>query len=169
MPYRFRRKKFAVAIAVILFIQVLCGICVLFFTNTLGETLKSGVKESMETYDIGNRISVELNTLQSKFRCCGSTTYKSWFDTYWAEGKAEVPESCCVNLKQCHNRVPLMVEDIFQQGCNERITNVMGTMNVFVIFCIVSALVYQVLGIYLVIMVALRKKEVGGESVLPVL
>lgn len=55
--------------------------------------------------------------LSSNFqlKCCGAKNYKDWFETTWAGGRLEVPASCCIDLKQCHNLEPVMVDDIYKE------------------------------------------------------
>ncbi|XP_015927194.1 tetraspanin-9 isoform X2 [Parasteatoda tepidariorum] len=102
----------AMTYALLLIFQVLFFIAGFYYTDKLQATLRFAVSTTMGNYNANNEINVMLNTLQSIFRCCGSTGYTSWFFTGWAKGKPRVPESCCINLRYCHNLEPVIDSEI---------------------------------------------------------
>lgn len=58
-------------------------------------------------------LNINLSHIHFQLKCCGAKNYKDWFETTWASGRMEVPASCCIDVMQCHNLEPVMVDDIY--------------------------------------------------------
>lgn len=53
----------------------------------------NGIIESMQEYATEVIAKVRIDTIQIKFRCCGSKSFKDWFNVRWMERDGEISES----------------------------------------------------------------------------
>ncbi|GIY65993.1 uncharacterized protein CDAR_454101 [Caerostris darwini] len=86
-----------------------------FYTPNVNGALRVGFRQIMKNYNARSQINIYINGIHTQLKCCGSDDYTSWFQTTWAAGQIQVPESCCKRLKQCHNLEPLVISDIYEK------------------------------------------------------
>ena len=73
-----------VAILAILCIVIMsAGIVCFSHSASIEEALHNGLKDSMKRYKNNINVKVTLDKLQMRSRCCGSRSYKDWFNVGW--------------------------------------------------------------------------------------
>ncbi|XP_015927193.1 tetraspanin-9 isoform X1 [Parasteatoda tepidariorum] len=160
----------AMTYALLLIFQVLFFIAGFYYTDKLQATLRFAVSTTMGNYNANNEINVMLNTLQSIFRCCGSTGYTSWFFTGWAKGKPRVPESCCINLRYCHNLEPVIDSEIHVIGCNSRIDFLAKSMHAGLLGLLLLDVIMAICAIVAAVTMSLRFKRLRElNAVVPII
>ncbi|XP_042898944.1 uncharacterized protein [Parasteatoda tepidariorum] len=104
------------------------------------------------------------------FRCCGSTGYTSWFFTGWAKGKPRVPESCCINLRYCHNLEPVIDSEIHVIGCNSRIDFLAKSMHAGLLGLLLLDVIMAICAIVAAVTMSLRFKRLRElNAVVPII
>lgn len=105
----------------VLFLSVFT-ISILFVVkrDAFENTIHDGISNAMKNYPSVTTIDLA----QENLRCCGLNNYTDWFQSKWAAGSNNVPESCCLpNLPHIcgHlNLTPLNSTDLFQDGCYKK-------------------------------------------------
>ena len=68
-----------------IFCIVIMSAAIVCFSHraSIEEALHNGLKDSMKRYKNNLNVKVTLDKLQMKSRCCGSRSYKDWFNIGW--------------------------------------------------------------------------------------
>lgn len=73
----------AVTFGAVLIAALTCFIEISILSSALGDGLLAGMKK----YKEGSEFKLEIDYLQMNYKCCGSDSYKDWYDVSWVSTK----------------------------------------------------------------------------------
>lgn len=82
---KFRLVLVPLLIVLFLFIWVILAAAILAFAHRgdVEDALHDGLQDSMKRYKDNIAVKVNMDRLQIRSRCCGSRSYKDWFNVGW--------------------------------------------------------------------------------------
>ncbi|XP_055956988.1 photoreceptor outer segment membrane glycoprotein 2-like [Patella vulgata] len=78
---------FIVLLAAMSIVLIAGGSMCFAHRNFLGDAFKKGLLSSMKLYKENETVKEMIDRTQLEFRCCGSTSYKDWFEVSWINGE----------------------------------------------------------------------------------
>lgn len=99
-------KVFSYLLILLLIAEVSLGLWLYFAHFSVGKFLQDFLNDILSKYESDNSIQDLIDRVQRKYDCCGSNSYKDWFDSRWnvqRQNKSvnhwvnNVPRSCCLS------------------------------------------------------------------------
>ncbi|KAM4626895.1 CD63 antigen-like [Discoglossus pictus] len=116
------------AIMLLLFIlEIVVGISAYSYRDELHNNMSWNFLKLLDQYGINPQIAKGLDHMQQQFHCCGAQNYTDWFNSTYGISMSSVPTSCCRNImKDCGDRPFEHPENIYQEGCVEKLRKWIG-------------------------------------------
>lgn len=116
---------FSIILMLVFIVESATAIAAFVYEKKLSDGFKSGLTEAMNQYKDNEEKMDAVDGIQSALKCCGSASYKDWYNIEWSKkGKMDsVPHSCCIK-KGCDGSA---VDEIYQEGCFEKLSTFMQT------------------------------------------
>ncbi|XP_003385520.1 PREDICTED: tetraspanin-7-like [Amphimedon queenslandica] len=138
-------------LALVAMIEVAAVVTAIVQNDQLDENIKTSMTETFLQYNDSSSVRKTWDTVQRRFKCCGTYNYSSYEDLL----DIDPPTSCCISEKNC-NTLTGTDEDLFQKGCVEKVENnlaiILGIMAGIVGF----AILLQISGVVISCYVAVR-------------
>ncbi|KAL9955412.1 hypothetical protein ACROYT_G036730 [Oculina patagonica] len=141
--------------------------------NTLSDDV---VKTIRELYGIEKDPSSALDALQENRECCGWYNYTDWRDSRFARevtvlNESVVPDSCCVKgpKERFHCGRQFSVNNIYTKGCQGAFMYKLIRDKLYsVAVTAIIAIVFQVPGMLLLLLLILKQESLSGECDEPI-
>lgn len=127
-------KVFSYLLTLLLVAEIALGLWLYFAHFSVGKFLQDFLNNMLSKYEDDNNIQELIDKVQRKYDCCGSNSYKDWFNSQWNAQRQNksvnywvnnVPRSCCLanttDIPSCGNDLdtPGKPADMFihTEGC----------------------------------------------------
>ncbi|XP_064421729.1 CD63 antigen-like [Latimeria chalumnae] len=135
---------FTAFLAVILIIEIAAGITFYVLHPKIEKLITTQSTKIIDEYS--SKMQNSINDIQSKFHCCGGKNYTDWFYSHIWGKNSSVPDSCCKKPKTgCGSNTSS--ENIYQQGCLEKIKTLLKENMVWIGAAAVGLGVVQISGV----------------------
>lgn len=102
----FTLKYFSYLLVLLLIAEIALGLWLYFAHFSLGKFLQDFLNNVLSKYEEDKDIQDLVDKIQRKYECCGSKSYKDWFNSEWNAQRQNksvhywvnnVPRSCCLS------------------------------------------------------------------------
>lgn len=105
--------------------EAVAGILGFLYRDKVDEEVTNRLKDEIKTnygVKIDSSTNQNVDNLQIRLKCCGSTNYTDWMNSKWSNNNPlkEVPLSCCKedsNTTTCNKKSGFKKENIHTKGC----------------------------------------------------
>ena len=112
----FTLKLFSYLLVLLLIAEIALGLWLYFAHFSLSKFLQDFLNNILDKYQEDKDVMELIDKVQRKYECCGSKSYKDWFNSEWNKQQQNksveywvnsVPQSCCLSntthLSSCGN------------------------------------------------------------------
>ncbi|XP_058804799.1 tetraspanin-7-like [Phymastichus coffea] len=155
-------------LAVIALLELAAGAAVYTYRDALTKSFDKGLNESMLVYgkvDVHGHKDPKtrhIDLMQANLQCCGNRDYKDWQKL---SPPKYVPESCCkVAYGECQHQSQIELDDIYTQGCYNRVVDFVKGNVGLVAGSALGVAVFPMLGVVLACCLASYINKVNYEQ-----
>jgi len=132
-------------LGVVLVLQISIGIAAFAYRDTIKESFKKGLTNSMKTYTEIEANQEAVDIMQATLQCCGVESYKDWENL-----GLPVPDACC-KMQDCNTKI---IPNIYEVGCYTTVVNFVNSSGKLIGIICLAVAGFQILGLTLTCLLA---------------